>query len=73
MAGSDPNFPACLRAKFPFGASGVNPVHDARAQLARSVFCRVRGFKIVRATHQRLFVEHVCRLKRNFHAAIETT
>jgi hypothetical protein len=56
-----------------FGASGVTPGHDARAQLARSMVCRVREFKIVRALIRRLFVEHVCRLKRNFHAPTETT
>ena len=46
MAGRDPILPACLRAKSPFGASGVTPGHGARALLARSVFCRVRAFNI---------------------------
>jgi len=68
-----PHFSRLFAGQIPFGASGVTPGHDARAQLARSVFCRVRETKIVRATHQRLFVEHVCRLKRNFHAPTETT
>lgn len=37
-----PPFPRMFAGQIPFGASGVTPGHDARAQLARSVFCRVR-------------------------------
>jgi hypothetical protein len=73
MAGRDPILPACLRAKSPFGASGVTPGHGARALLARSVFCRVREFKTMLATLQRLFVEHSRPLERKFHAPTETT
>src|SRR5258708_4734472 len=70
-----PQFHQAAECAFAIGGCRIdqNSGHDARAQLARSVFCRVREFKIVRATHQRLFVEHVCRLKRNFHAPTETT
>jgi hypothetical protein len=68
-----PHFARLFAGQIPFGASGVTPGHDARAQLARSVFCRVGEFKIVLATLQRLFVEHLTRLKRNFHASTETT
>ena len=45
-------FPPPVCGPNPLRASGVTPGHDARAQLARSVFCRVREFKIVIATLQ---------------------
>ncbi len=57
----------------PLRASGVTPGHGARAQLARSVFCRAGEFKIVLATLQSLFVEHSRPLERKFHAPTETT
>jgi hypothetical protein len=41
-----PHFSRLFAGQIPFGASGVAPGHDARAQLARSVFCRVRALKI---------------------------
>src|SRR5450432_2888076 len=43
--GATPFFPPVCGPN-PFGASGVAPGHDARAQLARSVFCRVRALKV---------------------------
>src|SRR2546425_8459612 len=67
-----PHFARLFAGQIPFGASGVTPGHDARAQLARSVFCRVREFKMI-AILQRLFVEHLRRLESNFHAPTETT
>jgi hypothetical protein len=68
-----PHFARPYAGQIPCGASGVTPGHDVRASLARSVFCRVRGFKIVRRTLQRLFVEHFRRPERNFRASTETT
>ena len=68
-----PHFARLFAGQIPFGASGVTPGHEARAQLARSVFCRVREFKIMLATLQRLFVEHSRPLERKFHAPTETT
>ena len=61
--------------------SGPNPLRGfgghARPRCARSArafgICRVREFKIVLATLPRLFVEHLPRLKSNFHAPTETT
>jgi hypothetical protein len=70
--GATPFCPA-VRGPNPLRTSGVTPGHDTCAPLARSVFCRVRGFKIMLATLQRLFVEHLRRLERNLHAPTETT
>jgi hypothetical protein len=67
------HFARLFAGQIPYGASGGMPGHDARAQLARSVFCRVREFKIMLATLQRLFVEHSRPLERKFHAPTETT
>jgi hypothetical protein len=41
-----PPFPRLFAGQIPSGASGVTPGHEALAQLARSVFCRVRGYNV---------------------------
>ena len=56
VAGRDPILPACLRAKSPSGLRESRPATEIRAVLPLLVFCRVRKFKIVIATLQRLSV-----------------